>query len=879
MKRENGDNKTLMLRRLGVLWRSGVVCRGYGSVPNNITKLIDSRLEKPEWKDSKKGHRPAPKLKKENGTTTTSSSARSFDDIVNDMNARKLQEDEMLLAQRDTVRRLSSAVGTKKRASYLDITSGLQIGDLVQSQRHGICVIVGTATGNDNVEEICICTISGTVKQVRTRDIALKLERFAPAELFQDATCEIMNGNGQPMKVLKSDVRLAVCGPLREFYRGAHARAPAIRNALDDVLSHLAKADKPMAIPFFELCRIVQYVTFTNSQYPEKAKDPRFYKELFTEGYPLPHSTTKLQEAVPSKVLYMTYQMIELVFNNRALLDTNTVTVLSQKSVDMANSALQHIKSKEVVDRINDMLGSPESDKKLEGEGEGNVATKVTDVLTFLKRYALRDFNDLDTTSHSAAISLLRHLSPFQSEYISFETALAVQTRLKNLDEYHGPQIESERFSVITNEFKSALHPANMIEKYPDSMEAVRTKDSAGRRIYCIDSSDADEIDDGISIMKNEDTGKWRMGVHIADPSSALMTDDRELNKILNRAYKLCSTLYMPQESVSMLPDEFKRAFGLIKETAAPRRCLSFEFDYDPEKCRIDEDSIDVKPLLVENIVSLTYEQADQMLREPRTSSPQHADLHDLHSVGGKFREFRKRNGMLTIDIQSYSARVQDDCDVELVENKSLESSKTVSEMMIMANYLTAGYTKTNNIPNIYRAQTLNFTEEVPLSVRMKMATLSAVPFAHESLGLRYYTNVTSPLRRFQDLIGHWQIEAHLSNKNYPLFDRSQMFTMATWLHSNQSTMNQAQRQSNAYWKLRKIHSLPKDTQPLFECTLFRNSPRINGSQMVYCTSWGMDAMVYGMPNDISINDTFKCTLRAVYPTQYRLELQFQSKT
>jgi hypothetical protein len=868
-----------MLRRFGLLRRSGVVCRGYGTnspVPNNITKLVDSRLEKSELKGTKIGERTESKSKKENRNGKAPS--RSFNDIVNDMNARKLEEDEMVLAKRDKVRRLSFTVGTKKRASYIDMTSGLKVGDLVQSQKNGISVIIGVPNGNGNGEEISICTISGTVKQVRKADIALKLESFAPAELFEDATCEITSGNGQPMTVLKSDVRLAVCGPLREFYRDAHAQAPAIRNALDDILTYLTKPGRPIAIPFFELCRIVQYVTFMYSQNPEKAKDPNFYKDLLTEGYPLPRSTSKLHETVPAKMLYMTYQMIELVFNNRALLDVNTVTVLSQKSVDMANSALRHIKRKEVVDKINDMMGSGVPVSELEG-GEGSVSSEVKDVLTFLKRYALQDFNDLDSISHSAAISLLRHLSPFQREYISFETALAVQTRLKNLDEYHGPQIESERFSVIANEFNSPLHPATMIEKYPDAMEAVRSKDSAERRIYCIDSSDAEEIDDAISIIRNEATGKWRLGVHIADPASALMTDDAELNKILNRAYKLCSTAYMPQESVAMLPSEFKRAFGLIKETAAPRRCLSFEFDYDPQMGLIAEDSIEVKPHLVDNIVSLTYDQVDQMLREPRTSSPQHADLHDLHSVGGQFRELRRKNGALDIDIQSYSARVQEDCnDVELVENKILESSKVVSEMMIMANYLTAGFTRNRGIPNIYRAQILNYTKAAPTTARMKMATLSPVSYAHESLGLKYYTNVTSPLRRFQDLIGHWQLEAYLSNNKYSLLDRTQMFTMATWLHSNQSTINQAQRQSNAYWKLRKIDSLPGDPKPLFDCVLLRNITRIDGSQMAYCTSWGIDAVVHGLPNDITTNETFKCFLRSVHPTQYKLELQFQSK-
>jgi len=38
-------------------------------------------------------------------------------------------------------------------------------------------------------------------------------------------------------------------------------------------------------------------------------------------------------------------------------------------------------------------------------------------------------------------------------------------------------------------------------------------------------------------------------------------------------------------------------------------------------------------------------------------------------------------------------------------------------------------------------------------------------PFAHRFMGLPYYTKVTSPLRRFGDMIGHWQIEGALRHE------------------------------------------------------------------------------------------------------------------
>lgn len=818
---------------------------------------------------------------------------RSFKAIVADMDRRKLAEEDLLKGDISSVAHLKANIGPKNRTSFLDFTAGFRVGDLIQSHNFGLAVIIKGPKGPDD-EDIAICTVSGSLKFIRKRDIRLKLENFAPADMLKESIREL-SVDGESVKVLKNDVRVAITGPLREFYRSAHSMAPLAKEALNDLLKVLAKDDQTISIPFFELVRMVQYVTYMKSQHPDEAARSDFYDDFLQPGFPLPKPTTKLHETAQPRLLYITSQLLERVFNNRALFDpfSQNVTVLSTKSVEMADNALNYIKREKVLNKINEMLKTHQSTSNLDSSSNGGgISKQVKDVLNYLKRYALRDFSELDSISHSAAISLLRHLEPFKGSVINSESALSIQSQLKNLNEYHGPQIESERFAAVNHELNSSLLYGNFstsLNEFPDSMTNLRHEDTTGRRVYCIDSTDAEEIDDGISIRRTKENS-WKIGVHVADPASAFMVGTSHLNEILNRAYRVSSTAYMPRESVPMLPKEFKEAFGLVNNNdgRSSRRCLTFEFDYNPVKGIINERSIHVRPQLVENIISLTYDQVDTMLNESKTQSSSHEDLHDLHSVARDFHSVRKRNGAIDVDVQgSFSVKVQDpenndigEPDVELMHNQVSASNFVVSEMMILANHLTAGFTKSRRIPNIYRAQVLNFTDSdcpIGLRQRMKSATLSPIPYAHESMGLNYYTHVTSPLRRFQDLISHWQLEAYLSRGKIPMLERSQIAKIATCLHATQATLNQAQKQSDTYWTLRKIESAATSNQSQipFDCTLIRNSTR--SSQMAFCNSWGINALVEGIPKDLKAGEKFSCSLARVNSNQYKLVLAFKS--
>ena len=112
---------------------------------------------------------------------------------------------------------------------------------------------------------------------------------------------------------------------------------------------------------------------------------------------------------------------------------------------------------------------------------------------------------------------------------------------------------------------------------------------------------------------------------------------------------------------------------------------------------------------------------------------------------------------------------------------------KIVDDAMILACEVAALWCKQRNIPNIYRGTIRNSEVITPEQFKEKIVkpaiertgkppflliqdyarissrnVLSSYPIKHEGLGIEAYLRVTSPLRRYTELVAHWQIEAAL---------------------------------------------------------------------------------------------------------------------
>lgn len=121
-------------------------------------------------------------------------------------------------------------------------------------------------------------------------------------------------------------------------------------------------------------------------------------------------------------------------------------------------------------------------------------------------------------------------------------------------------------------------------------------------------------------------------------------------------------------------------------------------------------------------------------------------------------------------------------------QDATSKSQLLVSQFMIMANYLCTKYAHKHNIGIIYRNQEMNLHSNVESQISRIMqqsfdknqnkqlsleeytniisvltsATNQAVKKKHQSIGLDGYATITSPLRRYMDMVNHSKFEQHL---------------------------------------------------------------------------------------------------------------------
>jgi exoribonuclease II len=81
----------------------------------------------------------------------------------------------------------------------------------------------------------------------------------------------------------------------------------------------------------------------------------------------------------------------------------------------------------------------------------------------------------------------------------------------------------------------------------------------------------------------------------------------------------------------------------------------------------------------------------------------------------------------------------------------------------------------------------------------------------HAGLGLDTYTQATSPIRRYSDLLTHFQIKAHLRGEVLP-FSADQLKEVMMTVTSITQEVTMVERQTNRYYALEYLRRHPEET-------------------------------------------------------------------
>lgn len=339
----------------------------------------------------------------------------------------------------------------------------------------------------------------------------------------------------------------------------------------------------------------------------------------------------------------------------------------------------------------------------------------------------------------------------------------------------------------------------------PDDLDSDRP-DLTALKTYTVDDESTQEIDDGLSVEILED-GRQRLWVHIADPTRWLVPGD-ELDL---EARRRCTTLYLPTGMVPMFPLELAAGpMSLVQGTD----CCALSFGVVLTEAGAIEDYC-ITPSRVRPTYRLTYEDADEMLNLGLQAEPELLAIARWAKVR---QHWRSNQGAITIHMPESSIKVLKEDNQESIEIQLLDDSparQMVAEMMILAGEVAAHYGQDNHLAMPFRSQPqpeLPSDEELmqlpsPLvrysAIRrcMPRSEMGITPARHATLGLERYSQVTSPIRRYTDLLAHFQIKAHLRGDPLP-FSSTEMTELTQGASTAAYEAVLVERQTKRYWAL-----------------------------------------------------------------------------
>ena len=284
---------------------------------------------------------------------------------------------------------------------------------------------------------------------------------------------------------------------------------------------------------------------------------------------------------------------------------------------------------------------------------------------------------------------------------------------------------------------------------------------SAHVQAFSIDDVTTTEIDDAFSVRDLGD-GKIRVGIHIAAPGMGISPGDA-IDKL---ARERMSTVYMPGDKITMLPDELVSEFTLAEGDVRPALSLYATIDTADWSVIATETVAEAVPVAA----NLRHNDLDEIVTEENLAAglgeyPHKKEIQLLWQWAQTLERGRmqKRESFGLRPEQNNRVDFNFYVDDEIVtinrRKRGAPLDKIVAELMIYANSSWGLLLHEHGVPGIYRTQGSGNGWAARMQVRM---LTHAAP--HQGLGVDQYAWSTSPLRRYTDLVNQWQILACLKH-------------------------------------------------------------------------------------------------------------------
>ena len=513
-----------------------------------------------------------------------------------------------------------------------------------------------------------------------------------------------------------------------------------------------------------------------------------------------------------------------------------------------------------------------------------------SDIIRFLLLYGSGHLGVMNTSSlASIGPMIVRATEMYDGTDLTQRTSWTLCQELGIIKPWQNRMLLSAQLALPGHGFNNSADYLKHVQRsvdtsslLEDSMKDLR-KDWEEMEVFCIDSVDAAEIDDGISLEPiDEAAGIYWVHVHVANPTAFIPIS----NPIAKYAAHVGQTIYLPEGVYPMIePSVSQKYFSL----ASGRPTLTVS-----TKINMEGEILDyaIAPGRIHNVVYVSPLTVAQALSGQRNEIKR----PDILTVGGEMpiKKHRAMHEILTASqvdsLKKLSAlgiahcnrrsnasqrvrmgfaskaeasvtfhppeiiypqgrckafQIQGDPIIAMrpvpVDSTSPPwdmSSTLVADIMVLACNVAALWCKEREIPLIYRGTTsthdararnevtstvilpaisqYGFIPKFLRTTYMEVVGTAAVsdrPISHDIIGAKAYTRITSPLRRYGDMLAHWQIEAALleegktgkslahSQRSYNLpFNRQKIQSVIPTLIDRERVIRKYQLLAERHW-------------------------------------------------------------------------------
>ena len=344
------------------------------------------------------------------------------------------------------------------------------------------------------------------------------------------------------------------------------------------------------------------------------------------------------------------------------------------------------------------------------------------------------------------------------------------------------------------------------VETHADALCRNATVVLNGRRdlrdlpVVTIDGPSTVDFDDAVSIVREED--HIVIGIHITDVGYYIAKDD----PIDQVARQRCSSIYMPDGKISMLPAKLSDDACSLK-AGQERPAISTLIHLN---LGADIRYYEIVPSLIRVGQQLTFHDVDSMVMDDPA-------MQEMLIIAQNYRKQRLRNGALIINLPELNVWTNPEGQpVVSVANRESPGRMLVSELMIMANELAARCLSDKSLPAIFRSQ----AEPRERLFENKKGTLfqnwmqrklinrfvlNSSPERHAGLGLPCYVTATSPIRKYFDLVTQRQLRA-ASGLEKP-YTQEQIDAIITASAEPMAQVGRVQFRRQRYWLLKYLQT------------------------------------------------------------------------